>query len=455
MGLLDNQNQGTYYGAGNAANYGNYQFTTLDNIITGFMVGYVGEHKIINKINRTDVQFHAMRAIQELSYDVFRSVKSQEIEVPNTLTMILPQDYVNYVKLTTVGSDGIEKNIYPTGKTSNPFAISQDNNGTYQFEDRRVITVTPPSTGSAQVEDGDYLELFFPSTIGTPMGTIGIGDYKCYFVFDKDDDPDDAAEPSSEELGPRFIITLGATTYTQQGISNLLANSINSFGHHTAVVNGDNSITITYNEHLTWANTTYETILPLNTGNTEGMYTASTQDGSGNGTNFTITLTNHGGGDNTLSEQTPSNTWSDYQSTNNITESVDATDSTDAQIDHRGRRYGLDPQYAHQHGSFYIDYSRGLINFSSNLSGSTIILKYISDGLGTDAEMVVHKFCEEAVYKWILCGVLSARSNVPEYIIARFKKEKFAETRKAKIRLSNIKIEEFTQVLKGMSKQIK
>ena len=85
----------------------------------------------------------------------------------------------------------------------------------------------------------------------------------------------------------------------------------------------------------------------------------------------------------------------------------------------------------------------------------TIILKYVSDGLGTDSEMVIHKFCEEACYKWIMYGVLSGRSNIPEYLVNRFKKEKFAETRKAKIRLSNIKIEEFTQVLKGMSKQIK
>ena len=69
--------------------------------------------------------------------------------------------------------------------------------------------------------------------------------------------------------------------------------------------------------------------------------------------------------------------------------------------------------------------------------------------------MVVHKFAEEAVYKHILHGILSTRVNIPEYIVQRFKKEKFAETRKAKIRLSNIKIEEFTQVLKGMSKQIK
>ena len=52
-------------------------------------------------------------------------------------------------------------------------------------------------------------------------------------------------------------------------------------------------------------------------------------------------------------------------------------------------------------------------------------------------------------------GILSSRSRIPEYVVQRFKKEKFAETRKAKIRLSSIKIEEFTQVLKGLSKPIK
>ena len=52
-------------------------------------------------------------------------------------------------------------------------------------------------------------------------------------------------------------------------------------------------------------------------------------------------------------------------------------------------------------------------------------------------------------------AIIASKANMPEYIVARFKKERFAETRKAKIRLSNIKIEEFTQVLKGMGKQIK
>ena len=44
---------------------------------------------------------------------------------------------------------------------------------------------------------------------------------------------------------------------------------------------------------------------------------------------------------------------------------------------------------------------------------------------------------------------------MPEYIVQRFRKERFAETRKAKLRLSNIKLEEITQILRGKSKRIK
>jgi len=291
MGLLDGQTQSAYYNLSNSM-VNNYQFVTLDNIINAFLLVYVGQDKIITKVSRTDVQFHAMRAIQELSYDVFRSVKSQEIEIPPSLTMILPQDYVNYVKLVRVGTDGIERVLYPTGKTSNPFAITQDADGVYQFN----------------------------------------------------------------------------------------------------------------------------------------------------------------ASDN-LAEQSPSDTLDSYQ---NLTDSTNAnTDTFDIQLDNTGRRYGLDPQHAQSNGTFYIDYSRGIIHFSSSLVGETVTLKYISDGLGTDHEMVVHKFCEEACYKFIAYGILASRSNIPEYIIQRYKKERFSETRKAKIRLSNIKIEEFAQVLKGMGKQIK
>jgi len=97
----------------------------------------------------------------------------------------------------------------------------------------------------------------------------------------------------------------------------------------------------------------------------------------------------------------------------------------------------------------------GNIHFSSALAGKTIILKYISDGHGTDGEMMIPKMAEEAVYKWIAYGCAQARVDVDQGTIARFKREKAAETRKAKIRLSNIKLEEITQIMRGKSKWIK
>jgi len=89
------------------------------------------------------------------------------------------------------------------------------------------------------------------------------------------------------------------------------------------------------------------------------------------------------------------------------------------------------------------------------LSGKTIVLDYLSDSLGTDKEMKVHKLAEEAMYKCIAYGIMSTRANVPEYLVRRFQKDKFAATRKAKLRLSNLKLEELTQILRGKSKHIK
>ena len=295
-GFLQGQSQQSYY---TGSDFGGYQFTSLTDIINAFLVVYVGEDKLIDKASRVDVAFHARRALQELSFDTFKSTKSQEIELPASLTMVLPQDYVNYVKLTWSDGTGIEHVIYPAAKTSNPFAIKQDSDGVYQFS-------------------GTNLE---------------------------EQDPTDHISDTWDKFN--------------EVPNNLISQ---------------------------------------------------------------LTL-----------------------------ESAD-TDIYDTAL---GQRYGIDPQYAQTNGSFYIDELQGKIHFSSGLAGKTVILKYISDSMGTDAEMQVHKFAEEAMYKHISYGILSAKSDVPEYIVARLKKERFATTRKAKLRLSNIKLEEITQILRGKSKQIK
>jgi len=93
--------------------------------------------------------------------------------------------------------------------------------------------------------------------------------------------------------------------------------------------------------------------------------------------------------------------------------------------------------------------------FSSGIAYKTVTLKYITDGLGTDSEMVIHKFAEDAMYKYLVHAVVANKSNIPEYLVNRLKKEKFASKRVAKLRLSNLKSEEITQIMRNKSKQIK
>jgi hypothetical protein len=436
MALLS-QTQKEYYNSGNSSNYGDYQFVSLDSIINGFMVAYVGESKLISKVSRTDVQFYGMRAVQEFSYDIFRSVKSQEVEVPNTLKMVLPQDYVNYVKLTTSGNDGVKRNLYPTGKTSNPFAISQDESGTYQFTDGivegyRKIKINVPA-GNA-IQDGDHINLVYEDVNGSWDGGINI-------VFDNDNDSIDKDYPDGSNVSPRITISYTNTSSVTM-VENAIVYNLNALSDFEAVRNANGGVDVLYK------NANVHSIAPYG-------FTESHKDGDG----LTQTRTSSEVIDSiyssTLTPQSESNTWEAYKSHIPIDYRGDDYEGEHFVVGNTGGRYGLDPQHSHDNGTFYIDYSNGFIHFGSALAGKTIVLDYISDGLGSDGEMVVHKFAEEAVYKWIAYGVISSRSNIPEYIVQRFKKERFAEARKAKIRLSNIKIEEFTQVLKGLSKPIK
>jgi hypothetical protein len=149
-----------------------------------------------------------------------------------------------------------------------------------------------------------------------------------------------------------------------------------------------------------------------------------------------------------------SSTWNSYKANTPSENSIDDYRYEQHWLN-PNERYGLDPQHAQINGSFYIDDRLGKIHFSSNISGKTIILDYISDGLGTDAEMQVPKLAEDAMYKHILCDMMSARANVGAGRLSYYKKDKFAAVRKAKLRLSDIKLEELTQILRGQSKQIK
>ena len=250
---------------------GNYRYISLTDIVANFMVSYVGKDKIIPRIKRTDVLFHAKRGIQEFSYDITKIEKIQEIEVPDSLSMPMPQDYVDYAQISRIDSLGVEHHLYPARLTSIPSEQADMDNVTATFVD----------------------------------------------------------------------------------------------------------------------------------------------------------------------------------------DSLDDIDSLNAKANEYGGRFGINPELATRNGNFVIDEINGRIHFSADLVGKIITLKYVSDGMGTDAEMRVHKFTEEAIYKHVIYAVVSSRANTPEYVINRYKRDRFSAIRNAKLRLSNLNSRELTQVMRNKSKVIK
>jgi len=294
------------YGTVVEENYNSYAFITVEELVNNFLVAYVGEGKMVPSVNKTDVIFHTKRALQEFSYDTLKSIHSQELTIPTSLSVTLPHDYVNYVNVSWVDAVGVKHIIYPTTLTSNPY--------------------TKP------IQDAEGVPI--QSNEGTNITGTSITEERW-------------AEQNTETISAiRDEIT-----------GRLIADGL-------------------------W-----------------GIY--------GNG------------------------------------------------LMGYGQRYGMQPELAQVNGWFTINDRDGQMSFSSDLKDKVIILEYISDGLSYDQEMRVPKLAEEAVYAYLMYAILASRTQVPEYIVQRLKREKSAKLRNAKIRLSNIKSSEFVQIMRGKSKWLK
>ncbi len=288
MGFINETPQAYHEGD----NHGGYQYVPLTDIINNFILMFTGEGKVIPKANRSEIQMHAKRCMQEFSYDISKSNKGYEVELSPSLTMILPQDYVNWVKISRIDSRGIKRPLSPVRTTSNPSSILQDSSYDYLFDNDGEIVLATDSVA-----------------------------------------------------------------------------------------------------------------------------------------------------------------WNRTKNNSGDSEVVDSQDIFEESTE--GARFGLDPEFANVNGGFYIDEVTGLIHFTGGLNGSIIHLDYISDGLGKDDEMVVHKFAEDAVYKYILYTIISLQMNAQEYLVRRYRKNYIAAKNNTKIRLSNYKAEALAQVMRGKSKQIK
>lgn len=115
------------------ANWGSYQYVSLEDIVKNFMLMYAGNHSLVNNEERYKVLFHAKRAIQELNYDAFKEIKILELNVCNTLRFVLPPDYVNWVRISQF-KNGMLYPLTENIQTNWSDAYLQDNNCNILFD---------------------------------------------------------------------------------------------------------------------------------------------------------------------------------------------------------------------------------------------------------------------------------------------------------------------------------
>jgi len=130
------------------ANWGSYQYVSLQDIVTNFLLMYNGNHSLVNNEERYKVLFHAKRGIQELNYDALKEIKILELSVCNTLRYVLPQDYVNWVRISLY-KDGVLRPMSENIQTNWSDAYLQDN-------DCRILFDIDGNIARPEFSDIDY-----------------------------------------------------------------------------------------------------------------------------------------------------------------------------------------------------------------------------------------------------------------------------------------------------------
>lgn len=88
----------------------------LDQIINDFIIT-IADDDYAGNASDTQIRTHALRGIRELGFDVSKKIKSLKLKVDSTNnTVELPDDYVDWSKIGSVGTDGI---IYVLGENKN------------------------------------------------------------------------------------------------------------------------------------------------------------------------------------------------------------------------------------------------------------------------------------------------------------------------------------------------
>lgn len=158
--------------------WGQYQYVTLEQVINDFLMSMDEDNYLVN-IPRHKLLYHGLRGVRELTFDVLQEIRAIELDLGPSLTVTVPPDFVNYVRISQVDENGM----------LHPMAM-----------DRNM------STASAYLQDNDY-EILFDSN-GCPL--IGTGRRDTSHL---DNGNDNQGQVASEGISQFYFYGGSCSTY--------------------------------------------------------------------------------------------------------------------------------------------------------------------------------------------------------------------------------------------------
>lgn len=115
--------------------HGEYQFVKLEDLVNNFLQNYTGDDSLLGYIPRSKVIYQVKQGIREFTMGFLNEVRAIELELNDANNIILPVDYINYVRISWVNQQ--TGRIQPMSQNRHvPLATAylQDNTGDILFD---------------------------------------------------------------------------------------------------------------------------------------------------------------------------------------------------------------------------------------------------------------------------------------------------------------------------------
>lgn len=135
--------------------HGGYQYVSLKTIIDNTLLEAEDDDSYIKNVKRSRIVNYAKQAIRLVTRQASNEVFAVEVTVPTSLSWILPQDYVNYVRISILVTDPNTGSLrlYPLDVNQNiniATGYLQDDAGELLFDDAGQILTADSSNGYAR-----------------------------------------------------------------------------------------------------------------------------------------------------------------------------------------------------------------------------------------------------------------------------------------------------------------